>query len=65
MTDIIAEQISSGLQKLYGVVPHMSYNDLEDLRREIGLLELLVAQKQQTHREVALKSKSKNSLEVK
>jgi hypothetical protein len=57
MSEVIAEQISIGLQKLYAVVELLSYQGLEDLRKEIGFLELMIMQRQQKLRDNALKSK--------
>ncbi len=59
MFDIIREQIVTGLQKLHAAVEHVSYQELTDLRRELGILELSILQRQEHMRNEALRSKSK------
>lgn len=65
MSDILAEQITIGLQKLYGVVALLNYQGLEDLRREIGFLEVMILQRQETLRQNALRSKTNKDKEEK
>ena len=45
MHQMIAEQISIGLQKLYAVVELMGYHALSDLQRELGFLDLMIQQR--------------------
>lgn len=66
MNEEIREQMIQGFQKLFSVVEHLSYGELEDMRREILQLSANVYNEQDKRKTQALNAKSKIiNLEVK